>query len=289
MNRFGDVWFAQLVKPLNYQSGKRYPTILTTYRSGDWFLRGASGDESPIQVYAAHGFAVLSFDMGPDQYTRIRQGNFEDFLQYEGSPIASMEMAIQKGAELGIVDPANVGVTGYSRGTEQVAYAITHTDLFRAASGAAGDNGPYFYYMASSTSKNYFRRWGLGGWPEGELRSKWEVTAADLNAQHIHVPVLNNDADSEFIGDLSLYTSLKELGKPVELFIYPDELHHMNQPKHRYEIYERNVDWFRFWLKSEESSDPEKKPQNERWLHLRELQEKAKTSTKAGFLERTNN
>ena len=32
----------------------------------------------------------------------------------------------------------------------------------------------------------------------------------------------------------------------------------MNQPKHRYQIYERNLDWFRFWLKSEESDDPGK-------------------------------
>jgi len=66
----------------------------------------------------------------------------------------------------------------------------------------------------------------------------------------------------------------------MELFIYPDELHHLNQPKHRYQIYERNLDWFRFWLKSEESADPAKSGQYQRWRQLRQLQEKAQSNEK---------
>ena len=102
-----------------------------------------------------------------------------------------------------------------------------------------------------------------------------------MNADRIDVPVLNNDPDSEFLADLALYTSLKELGKPVELFIYPNELHHVNQPKHRYQIYERNLDWFRFWLKSEESPDPAKSEQYQRWRQLRQLQQKGQSNEKA--------
>jgi dipeptidyl aminopeptidase/acylaminoacyl peptidase len=282
VNKFGDGWYAQIVKPLNYESSKRYPTILTTYRSADYFLRGASGDENPIQVYAARGFAVISFDMGRDRYSRLSPaGNFQDFLVAEASPIASMEMAIQKGVEMGIVDPGKVGVTGYSRGTEQVAYAITHTSLFQVATGAAGDTSPYSYYMFPDFIKRHFAsQYGLGGWPEGESRSKWKEIAPELNADRIHVPVLNNTPDSEFLCDLALYTSLKELGKPVDLFIYPNELHHVNQPKHRYQIYERNLDWFLFWLKSEESPEPKKKEQYQRWHHLRQLQQQAKATAK---------
>ncbi len=275
INKLGDAWFAHLVKPLGYEPGKRYPTIVTTYRSSDGFLRGASGDVNPIQVYAAHGFAVLSFDFGRDPYTRLRPGNFDDFVAVIASPVGSIEMAIQKGVDMGIVDPAKVGITGYSRGTEITAYAITHTDLFRAASGAAGDASPFFYYMAPDWVKKRFTNWGLGGWPEGDAKSKWQQVAPHLNAEHIKVPVLNNDPDSEFVNDLALYTSLKELGKPVELFVYANEGHTMNQPRHRYEIYERNVDWFRFWLQSGESQDPDKKGQFERWHHLRRLWQKA--------------
>jgi len=270
VNDLGDAWFAYVVKPLNYMPGKRYPTVLTTYRAGDYFLRGASGDESPIQVYAAQGFAVLVFDMGPDRVGRVRTGDFAAYLEGLSSPVASMKMAVAKGAELGIVDPERVAVTGFSRGTEQVAYAVTHTDLFRAASGVAGDNGPYTYYMVPDEIKSLFRAWGLGGWPDGEARSRWEQVAAYLSAKRIEVPVLNNDPDSEVINDLCLYTSLKELHRPMELVIYPGELHVINQPAHRYQMYERNVDWFKFWLKWEESPDPKKKEQFERWRRLRE-------------------
>jgi hypothetical protein len=52
----------------------------------------------------------------------------------------------------------------------------------------------------------------------------------------------------------------------------------VNQPKHRYQIYERNLDWFRFWLKSEESPDPAKSEQYDRWHHLRQLQQRAVSS-----------
>ena len=275
VNTYGDRWRADLVKPLNYQAGKKYPLIVTTYRTHE-FLRGASGNENPIHVYAAHGFAVLSFDFGLRDYDN-EPGDFHRFLSWYESVQASIEMAVQKASELGIADTARVGLAGYSRGTEIVAYAITHSKLSRAVSGAAGDNGPCFYYLASRRAQEYFSREGLG-WPEGKSKANWRQLGSDLNAENIDVPVLNNDPDSEFLADLPLYTSLRELGKPVELFIYPDELHVVNQPKHRYEIYERNLDWFRFWLKSEESDDSGKSEQYQRWHQLRQLQQKAQSN-----------
>ncbi len=102
-----------------------------------------------------------------------------------------------------------------------------------------------------------------------------------LNADHINAPLLMNAADSEFITDLALFTSLQELRKPVELFIYANELHFKNQPKHRYEIYERNLDWFRFWLQDQEDPNPEKAEQFARWRELRKLQQMDKTRQKS--------
>ncbi|MGC2356947.1 MAG: Atxe2 family lasso peptide isopeptidase [Candidatus Acidiferrum sp.] len=276
VNRFGDRWWAHLVKPVNYEPGKKYPLIVTTYRTHE-FLRGASGDENPIQVYAADGFAVLSFDYGRMDYDN-KPGEFQRYLLWYESVNESLEMAIQKASEMGVVDTTRVGLTGYSRGTEIVAYEITHTKLFRAVSGTAGDDSPYFYYMAPRRVQDSFSKEGVGGWPEGKSKGNWTRVAAYLNAERIDAPVLNNDPDSEFLPDLALYTSLRELGKPVELFIYPNELHHVNQPKHRYKIYERNLDWFRFWLKSEESPDPAKSEQYKRWRQLRQLQEKAQSN-----------
>jgi dipeptidyl aminopeptidase/acylaminoacyl peptidase len=280
VNRYGDSWWAHLVKPLNYQPSKKYPLIVTTYRTHE-FLRGASGDENPIQVYAAHGFAVLSFDYGHREFDN-KPGDFQRYFSWYESVEASIEMVIQKASEMGVADTTKVGLTGYSRGTSIVAYEITHTKLFRAVSGASGAYSPYFYYMAPRRFQDdFFLRNGEGGWPEGKSKANWKQEAPELNADRIDVPVLNNDADSEFLQDLALYTSLRDLRRPVELFIYPNELHVVNQPKHRYQIYERNVDWFGFWLKSEESSDPEKREQFLRWRQLRQLQQKEHLNEKA--------
>ena len=269
-NKYGDTWFAHVLKPIGYQAGKRYPLIVTTYRSGDYFLRGASGNENPIQVYAASGFVVLSFDVGFSR--NITPGDFETELLTWASPTASIEMAVKLLVDQGLVDLQRVGISGYSHGAEIVAYALTHTNLFHAASGAGGYD-PYFYYLGGEVWQNKFAGWGLGGWPEGVAREKWKELAASLRADKIHTALLNQVSDSEYLGYLSLYTSLQKLGRPVEMVIYPDELHVINQPKHRYEIYERNLDWFRFWLKGEDDLDPNKHAQYLRWRRLRDQEE----------------
>jgi hypothetical protein len=125
--------------------------------------------------------------------------------------------------------------------------------------------------MAGEDWHGIFAKWGLRGWPEGESKRNWQKLAASLNADHIETPLLMNSPDSEFLGNMALFTSLEKLHKPVELYIYANELHIKNQPKHRYEIYERNVDWFRFWLQGEDEVSPTNTEQTRRWRKLREL------------------
>jgi dipeptidyl aminopeptidase/acylaminoacyl peptidase len=180
-------------------------------------------------------------------------------------------MAVRSLVERGIVDPKKVGLAGLSRGADILEYAISHSQAFQAAiESGPGARDPYFFYMAGGVWHELFRKWGLGGWPEGDAKKNWSRLAASLNADRIEAPLLMNSADSEYLGNLALYTSLEQLHKPVELYIHVNELHVKNQPKHRYEIYERNVDWFRFWLEGQEDASPEKKSQYSRWERLRE-------------------
>jgi dipeptidyl aminopeptidase/acylaminoacyl peptidase len=269
VNRYGEEWFGHVVKPLDYHPGQRYPLIITTYRSGDYFLLGASGNENPIQLYAAHGFVVLSFDIG--RLRRRREHDFADRLLDWESPTESMVQAIELLVDGGLVDRDRIGISGFSHGAEIVEYAISQRPLFRAAvlSGPAARD-PYFYYMAGAAWQESFEKWGLGGWPEGAARSNWKEVAASLNADRIQTPLLVNASDSEYIANLSLITSLQQLQRPVDLFVYPDELHVKNWPRHRYKIYERNLDWYRFWLKGEEDPAPSKSQQYKHWRELRE-------------------
>jgi hypothetical protein len=66
---------------------------------------------------------------------------------------------------------------------------------------------------------------------------------------------------------------MRDWKKPIEMWIYPNEYHIKIQPRHRLNVYDRNVDWFRFWLKGEEDPDPARKEQYARWRKLQELDE----------------
>jgi dipeptidyl aminopeptidase/acylaminoacyl peptidase len=270
-NKYGYPGFAYLVKPLGFQEGKRYPLVVTLYRSGDYFLRGGVGDEYPIQVLAANGFAVLSFDAGePPNY---KPGDFDKVLLRWSSPLASLEEALRILDERGIADSGRRGLTGVSYGVEILSFVISHSNLFQAASGSAlGGFDPFFYYMAPTGWRATLQEWGLNGLPDGKSSPRWKELSAALNADRIHAPLLANVADTEYLVGLQLYTRLQEMGKPVELFIYPNELHIKYQPKHRNEIYERNIDWFKFWLQDYEDANPAKAEQYKRWHELRRLQ-----------------
>ena len=266
----GEGMFAYLVKPLDFDPRKRSPLIVTTYRSGTGFLRGGVGDEYPIHVFAARGFAVLAFDSGADRNNQ--PGDFEAAMSIWESPLAGLKTAIRKAVELGIADPGKVGFTGLSHGSEIGAFAISRSDLFQAASmSGAGSLDPLAEQMAPKRFRHWLSQWGLIDANDLPVPERFQRLSAALNADRIHTPLLINAPDSEYLISLPLYAAMRARKKPVEMWVYPDEYHQKIQPKHRYSVYERNLDWFRFWLKGEEDPSPAKSAQYERWRKLREL------------------
>lgn len=277
-NKYGIATHGYLVKPLNYVPGKRYPLIVTTYASGS-FLRGAAGDEYPIQVFAANGFAVLDFN----EPTRVvvNDGDFKKAKMIWDSPMESLVTAMKLLDDMGIVEPDKKGLSGLSFGAEITAYAISHSNLFQAAATSqGGSRDPFFYDLAEAAWQKRLSSWGLGGRPQGETAARWRELSAALNAERITAPLLIQISDSELLPSLMLYNSLKELNKPVEMMVYADEPHVKTQPKHRYEIYQRNLEWFTFWLQGKENANPDKRPQYERWRAMREAMSKTAVSSR---------
>ena len=277
-NKYGDKTYGYLINPLNYVAGKRYPLIVTTYAAGG-FLRGAAGDEYPIQVFAANGFAVLDF--AAPRRSAVKDGNFTKKLLTWYSPMESLATAMKILEDQGIIDPNRMGLSGLSYGAEITEFTISHSDLFQAAvtSGPSGRD-PFVYYLVEKGYQKYFAEWGLEGLPEGKAAARWQELSPALNASRIKAPLLIQTADSELLGTLMLYNSLKQFNKPAEMIVYADEGHIKNQPKHRYEIYERNLDWFRFWLQGEKDISPAKQGQYERWTTMKQMMEKSKLSSR---------
>jgi hypothetical protein len=59
---------------------------------------------------------------------------------------------------------------------------------------------------------------------------------------------------------------------------YADEGHTKTHPADIWWVNERNLDWFRFWLKDEEDAAPTKAEQYARWREMRKNWEEAKAA-----------
>ncbi len=279
VNRYRDTTWGLFLKPLDYVPGHRYPLVVTTYRAGG-FLRGAAGDEYPIQPFTARGFAVLAFDIGNGIHYCIFCDSAEiarrnpDSLRLEfQSPMESLALAVHQLIDSGWVDSSRMGLSGLSHGAEITSYTIGHSALFHAAITSGGESGdPLRYFLGNDGSRGYLASLGLLGPPDGPYADRWHTMSLALNANRVTTPLLVQPAGSEFLGDLQFLQALKDHRKPVEMIIYPDEAHVKHQPRHRYVIYQRNLDWFDFWLRGVEDPDPAKRSQYERWRVLRNLQ-----------------
>ena len=71
------------------------------------------------------------------------------------------------------------------------------------------------------------------------------------------------------LGEWEWFEGLTRLKRPVELVFMPEGGHILERPRDRMVSQRGNVDWFCFWLKGEEDSEPAKAGQYVRWHELR--------------------
>jgi dipeptidyl aminopeptidase/acylaminoacyl peptidase len=117
------------------------------------------------------------------------------------------------------------------------------------------------------------RSWGLGA-PE-ETPERWRTISPALNTERIRAPLLMQFSEQEARLATELYARLSNSTTPAELHIFPDEPHLKVQPRHRLAVFQRNLDWFRFWLLGHRDSDPAKAEQYRRWRALAERRSSA--------------
>lgn len=277
-DRNGNTTFGYLVLPRDYRKGRRYPLIIVGYRAKRT-MRGGTGEEYPVHLYAANGFAVLTYDFPDafDVFAREPDGRkawistWQNGVPSELRAGASLiEAAIDLLVEQGIVDPARVGITGFSEGASLASYMLVHSSRFSAAALSSVPWNPIGYYLSEGGEEHrkMLRAVGLGGicTPHGV---NWRNLSLAVNADRVTAPILLNAADSEYLPALETAIAFSGAGKPFEMYVYPDEYHVKWQPAHRWRIWQRNLDWFRFWLRDETDSTPAKREQFERWQTFR--------------------
>ena len=267
-----------LVYPVGYIEGKRYPLIVVQYRSSG-FLRGGVGDEYPIHPLAAQGFFVLSFERPEKAHVYERIGDAWEFeREYWGpeiwerqSALSALEIVIEALDDRSLIDVSKVGITGLSDGAETVWYAMIHSDKFTAAAASSGGWSPTWYYLSTpDIRKNYYRYAADLSAPGMGSDDRWRQISPEFHAEEIDIPILVQVSDHELVGSAPSIAALEDAGQPIEAHVFPTEYHIKWQPKHKLMVYNRAIDWFNFWLRDVEDSDPEKTAQYERWRKMRD-------------------
>ncbi|HLM59851.1 MAG TPA: prolyl oligopeptidase family serine peptidase, partial [Pyrinomonadaceae bacterium] len=216
-----------LYTPPNYKEGTRLPTLVWAYPleftdasvagqvSGSTNRFTSIGGISHL-FFLLNGYAVL------DNATMPVVGNPETvndtFIKQIND---SAKAAIDKGVEMGVVDPERVGVGGHSYGAFMTANLLAHSDLFRAGIARSGA------YNRTLTPFGF----------QGERRNFWEATemytkiSPFFYANKINEPLLlihgeaDNNSGTFPIQSERLFAALQGTGGTARLVMLPHESH----------------------------------------------------------------
>ncbi len=233
-----------LTLPLGYKSG-RVP-LLTFVHGGpasrfDQGYLGYLGHVYAPHALAAKGFAVLRPNpRGTGGYGRaFRVANRND---WGGLDWVDINAGIDKVLADGIADPQRLGLMGWSYGGFIAAWALGHSDRFRAVSIGAPVVDLLSFH--GTTDIRAFIPSYFVGMPLELLRA--HSPAWHLRKTKAKVLIQHGDADDRVPlsqGTL-LYRLLDELGVDVAMVVYPRQPHVPREPKLRIDVARRNVEFF---------------------------------------------
>jgi dipeptidyl aminopeptidase/acylaminoacyl peptidase len=248
----------------------RLPLFVTYYRCAG-YLRGGVGDEWPLRALAANGIAALCINSMPS-------GAVGEARYVQG--MEAVRAAIDLLAKRGIADPARVGMGGLSFGSEVTTWTLRHSDLLKAASLASVQLEPSYYWFNARPGRETFIEnvrevWKVGS-PD-ETPDGWKRLSAALDTSNIHAPLLMQLPEHEARLSLELFSKLAT-ARLAEMHIFPFAAHIKAEPRQKLAAYQRNLDWFLYWLRDEIDPDPAKAGQYQRWSLLAPKNEEASTA-----------
>ena len=237
-----------VVKPVGFQPGRKYPLVVRPHGGP----HGASrfGFNAEYQVYASRGYISFAPNFrGSSDYGQafldadrgnLGGGDFRDLMTGVDHLIAQ-----------GYVDPDRLLITGSSYGGFMTAWAIGHTDRFKAAMAGAPVVNAHSFFGTSDIPT--WVEWEYYGppWKNPDLIRAYSPISYIHNAK---TPTLITHGAEDVRVPLSqgfeLYRSLKTLGVPTELVIYPGERHGFARPQHQVDRLRRTLEWFARYVKA---------------------------------------
>jgi dipeptidyl aminopeptidase/acylaminoacyl peptidase len=246
LNSAEDFWFTGaagarvqgfVVKPPNWQPGKKYPAILLIHGGpqGAWLDQWHG--RWNYQMFAATGAALViinprgSFGYGQkfvDEISKDWGGKvYTDLMN-------GLDAALAKNSW---IDPNALGAAGGSYGGYMVDWIAGHSTRFKALVSHAG---PFnLENMATATEELWFPDWEYGGpfWDPKAMASQYRVYSPHLFVKNFKTPTLVTGGELDYrvpyTEDLSMFTALQRMNVPSRLVIFPDEGHWIGKPQNQ--------------------------------------------------------
>lgn len=247
-----------LLKPVGYQPGRRYPTLVVAHGgpSGVTLNNFRMGGIEGGQVWASQGWAIFYPNpRGSSNYgEKFLRANVVD---WGGGDYKDIMTGVDALVARGVADPDKLAHIGWSYGGYMTAWVITQTTRFKAAMVGAGLTNMWSMYGTNdipSALIAYF-----GDIPNSKTMPLYLDRSAMSHVDKVTTPTLilhgGNDERVPIGQPMELYRALKDRGKTTELVFYPREGHGVSEYYHVKDRMTRIYDWVtRYTL-----GNPEKK------------------------------
>jgi dipeptidyl aminopeptidase/acylaminoacyl peptidase len=231
-----------MVKPADYQAGRRYPTILRIHGGPVWQFYH-DFENLDWQVYAAQGYVVLGVNPrgSSGRGEKFATAIFAKWGQRDAQDVlAAVDWAVAQG----IADPERLGVGGWSYGGILTDEVIARDQRFKSATSGAGIGNALAGFGTDQYVKEYEAELGT---PWKNLKAYLEVSYPLLHADRIVTPTLFLCGDADWnvplLNSEQMYQALKSLRRDTQLIVYPGEPHSLKKPSHRLDRMRRYLAW----------------------------------------------
>ena len=243
-----------LIPPGKVEPGKKYPMVVLIHggpsgvTTSEW-PASAGMARAIIAALPVRGYYIFlpnprgSYGAGED-FTRA---NVKDF---GGGDLRDTMAGIDVATKKYPIDPARLGVTGWSYGGFMTMWTVTQTNRFRAAVAGAGIANWQSYYGQNLIDQWMIPFFGASVYDDPAV---YEKSSPIRFIKNVKTPTLvivgERDAECPASQSYEFWHALKTLGVPTQLVIYPGEGHLFIQPKNQADRMDQTVGWFDKYLK----------------------------------------
>ena len=231
----GDSVHGFIVKPPQYQAGKKFPLLLLIHGGPQGAWLDAWGSRWAPQMFAAGGYGVVM--LNPHGSTGYGQKFLDAVSKDWGGKtyvdlMRGVDVALQRNAWL---DSTRMGAAGGSYGGYMANWLEGHTNRFKAIVSHAGVFN--LEAMAGATEEQWFVDGEFGGmwWNPQPMATQYRKYSPHLFASQFKTPmlVIHGELDYRvpYTEGLSLFTALQRRNVPSRLLLYPDEGHWILKPQ----------------------------------------------------------